>query len=347
VDAWTRYTLGIPGALLAAWGFLIQRRIFVEQGLAEYAPSLRWAALALALYGVVGQFFASPSLLFPSTIINTESFQALLGIPVQLFRAVMAGLIAVFTIRALRAFDVRLRRQLAAAQREAQAATAHRDTLRGELLRRTVTAQEEERKRVARELHDEIGQTLAGLATGLRGVQQSLNGDLERVRLQLRQLEGMTVRAIGELNHMVKNLRPSILDDMGLQAALKWYVGELNRRGTTEIALRLDGVRGRLPSQTETILFRITQEALNNIVRHAQARHATVALARLDDVVRLCIGDDGVGFDVTPVLTGQAGSGWGLVGVRERVELVGGHCEITSVPGKGTTVCIEIPLIYH
>jgi signal transduction histidine kinase len=343
-DAWTRYTLGIPGALLAAWGFLIQRRIFVEEALSEFAPGLMWAALALALYGIVGQLVTSPSPLFPSNFINTKSFQALFGMPVQLFRAMMAVLIAFFTIRALRAFDVRRRQQLAAAQREAQAASARRNALRGELLRRAVTAQEEERKRVARELHDEIGQSLTGLATGLRGVQQSLVGDLDRVRLQLRQLEGMTVTAIGELSRLVTDLRPSILDDMGVQMALSWYVEELNKRSTVHIGLALHDCRGRLPPEVETTLFRIAQEALRNVVQHACADQAAIDLSCENKVAQLCIQDDGVGFDVETVMQGRERPGWGLVGICERVQLAGGSCSITSVQGEGTTICVEIPL---
>jgi signal transduction histidine kinase len=344
-DAWTRYTLGIPGALLAACGLLIQRRILLKEGLGAYAGGLVWAALAFALYGAVGQFVTSPSALFPSTVINTERFLALVGLPVQLFRALMATLVAVFTIRALRAFDVSRRRQLAAAQREAQEAVARRDALRGELLRRSVTTQEEERRRIARELHDEIGQMLTGLATGLRGVQQSLIGDPDRARLQLRQLEGMTVKAIGELGRLVADLRPSLLDDMGLHAALSWYVDEVNRRGLTQVELAIAGPPSRLPSEVEITLFRITQESLANVIRHARASRARVELAYGNGLARLLVSDDGVGFDPDTVLEGETRSGWGLVGIRERVQLAGGDCHIESAPGEGTTLTVEIPLL--
>lgn len=343
-DSWTRYTLGVPGALLAAAGLLVERRIFVQEDLRDYASSLIWAAVAFALYGAVGQFVTSPSALFPATVINTERFLDTFGLPVQLFRAGMAGLIAVCTIRALRAFDVHRRRQLAAAQREAQEAVARRDALRGELLRHSVTTQEEERARIARELHDEIGQTLTGLAAGLRGVQQWLNNDLERARLQLRQLEGMTVKAIGELGNLVTDLRPSLLDDMGLRAALSWYTDEVNRRGSTQVELVIQEPPYRLPPEIETTFFRITQEALNNVIRHSKARHAVVEFVYGNGKASLRISDDGVGFVPGVALDGDAKSGWGLVGIRERVQLAGGECHIESAPGKGTTVTVEIPL---
>jgi signal transduction histidine kinase len=343
-DVWTRYTLGVPGALLAAWGLLIQRRIFLSDTLTAYAGHLRWAALAFASYGVIGQGVTSPSRLFPSTVINTQSFLDTLGVPIQLFRALMAGLIAVFIIRALRGFDEHRRRQLTAAQRTAQEAVARRDALRGELLRRSVSAQEEDRKRIARELHDEIGQTLSGLAAGLRGVQQSLNGDVNRVGRQLQQLEQMTTRAIDELSYLVADLRPSLLDDMGLSAALGWYVEQVNRRGPTRVELVIEGPAARLPPDVETTFFRITQEALTNVIRHAQAKRAEVTLVCEGKLARLRISDDGKGFDPASVMADELRSGWGLAGVQERVQLVGGACHIESAPGHGTTVTVEIPL---
>ena len=187
VDNWTRYSLGVPGALLAAAGLLVKRRFFLTEELYTYGNSLIWAALALALYGVVGQFVVSPSPLFPSMYINSESFFSFFGFPIQLFRALLAVPIAFFTIRALRGFDVNRRRQLASAQKEAQEAITERDTQRREFLQRLVTAQEEERTRIARELHDEIGQTLTGISTGLQGVQKSLTKDPERARHHLQQ----------------------------------------------------------------------------------------------------------------------------------------------------------------
>ncbi|MGD9100832.1 MAG: sensor histidine kinase [Anaerolineae bacterium] len=343
-DAWTRYTLGISGALLAAAGMLAQRRILLKEGLSLYANSLIWSALAFALYGAVGQFMVSPSALFPSTVINSERFLNVVGVPVQLFRTAMAALVAVFTIRAMRAFDVHRRRQLDAAQQQAQEAIARRDTLRGELLRRSVSTQEEERSRIARELHDEIGQTLTGLATGLRGVQQSLNGDPNHVRLQLRQLEGMTARAMSELSRLVSDLRPSLLDDMGLHTALNWYVDQVNRRGQAPVDLTLEGSRDRLPPEVETTLFRIAQEALTNVTRHSQASQAVVKLVCDDTLAQLHIHDDGVGFDPARILEGGTQLGWGLVGIQERVSLAGGDCRIESAPGEGTTLTVKIPL---
>jgi signal transduction histidine kinase len=342
-DAWTRYTLGIPAALLAAGGLLVQRRLFVGEGLGNYARGLTVAATAFVLYGAVGQLFVTPSPLFPSTVLNSDRFLSTFQFPVQLFRATMAVIVAVFTISALRAFDVNRRRQLALLQEQAREAVERRDALRGELLRRSVTAQEDERRRIARELHDEIGQTLTGLAAGLRGAQQWLTTDLDRARLQLRQLEGMTVNAIGELGNLVADLRPSLLDDLGLNAALSWYKDQINQRDAVDVEFVTSGSPSRLPPEIEIVLFRIAQESLTNVVRHAQASQATMQLTVQDGLARLEIRDNGVGFDSSAVLEGETVGGLGLIGIRERVQLAGGDCQIQSTPGEGTIVTVEIP----
>ncbi len=344
IDAWTRYSLGIPGAILAAGGLLIQRRFFLAKGLSTYNNSLIWAAVSLALYGSVGQFFVAPSPLFPSNVLNAETFIELFGFPIQIFRASMAVLIAFFIIRAFRGFEIHRRRLLEASRKEAQKAVVKRDALRGELLRRTVSAQEDERKRIARELHDEIGQTLTGLSTGLRGVEKVLIKDPDLAQHQLHQLVDMNVQAIEELSNLVSDLRPSLLDDLGLSAALDWYVERINQRSETQVKLIIDTPLPRFSFQIETSLFRIAQEAFNNILRHAKASTAEIKLEYDKEKVWLKIRDDGVGFDPAILMNRNTSSGWGLVGIRERVELIGGECRIESSRGKGTVLEIVLPV---
>lgn len=343
-DTWTRYSLGITSSLLAAGGLLVKRRIFQKNGLAQYGNSLGWAALVFALYGVIGQFFVSRSDLFPSTVLNSNWFIQTLGFPIQVFRSLMAVLAAFFTIQALRGFEVNRQKQLEAAQQEASDAIARSDALRGELLLRTVTAQEEERARLARELHDGIGQVFTGMSTGLRGVQKSINTDPILAKQQLRHLESMNVRAIAELDQMVANLRPSLLDDMGLKAALTWYVDQVNKRESTKVSLAFKNPVPRLPSQIETTLFRISQEALTNIVRHAKASKAEITMTFDKDWIQLHIKDNGKGFDTSEVLEGKKIKGWGLAGIRERVTLVDGKFRIKSKPAEGSALEIEIPM---
>ncbi|MCC7353129.1 MAG: sensor histidine kinase [Anaerolineae bacterium] len=365
-DVLSRYTLGIPGALLASWALVLQQRIFRERGMAGFGRDLLWSALAFFWYGVAGQLFTRSSILFPSTILNGDLFIRLFGFPVQLFRAVTASVVAIFIIRALRAFEIESRQILAAAneakllaqqealeaQRRVQEETARlyaesqaRAKERDELLHQVVSAQEAERQRIARELHDETSQSLTALAMGLKGVEQSLQADPQLAQKQLAELKSLSVHSLDTLRQIMSDLRPSVLDDLGLVAALRWYVDEVRKRAPVKIEILVKGARRRLEPQVETVLFRIAQEALTNVVRHAQARLATVAIHFADSEVRLLVMDDGRGFVPDEILRpGLPRQAWGLLGLQERAALVGGSCSIRSKPGHGTEIMVTIPL---
>ncbi|MCB9418523.1 MAG: GAF domain-containing sensor histidine kinase [Ardenticatenaceae bacterium] len=533
-DVLGRYLLGIPGALLAAWAMLLQRRSFQARGMTRCATDIRWAALALVLYGVVGQIFTKQTPLFPSTIINTDLFLQWFGFPVQILRAVMAVLVAVFVIRALRAFELERRQRLTEAQRaaletqqrartetealnqelqtavqnlttlfdlsynlarsldrdtilrqtlpqicesmphiargvifihergqrplhpiicyppnlpvngstgaslappillvaeyvdtsggpacwldgavqpldptefkagvnspqrygrviglpllikeqisgslvltlqkESEGATLNdlsmfctisrqlslaienaalyqdvqaREELRGELLHRVVTAQEMERQRIARELHDGVGQMLTALGLGLAAARDSITRDPERSFQQLDELKSMGTQVLHELQDLVTGLRPSVLDDLGLLPALRGLVQQFDNRVETAVHLNVQGHSRRLQPEIETVLFRIAQEALTNAVRHAQAAHVNVALDFNTDFTELRIEDDGCGFDPEAILRTDHKQHWGLLGIEERVTLVGGRSQIHSSPGEGTIIAVNIPL---
>jgi signal transduction histidine kinase len=343
-DAWTRYALGVPGALLAAGALLSQWRAMRRDSLNEFAVNFFWAAVAFALYGLIGQTVAPQSELFPSNLLNTDTFGRFTGIPIQLVRSAFAALMALFIIRGLRAFEVERQERLAAAQRQAQEAIARRDELRGELFRRTVSAQEEERARLARELHDDTLQVLTGISAGLIGTEQLMTANPSKAQAQLAQLASMSSHAIDELRRLILDLRPAVLDDMGLVAAVHWYVGALNGRLSAKVQITAENLESRLPAPIETILFRIVQEGLSNISRHARATHVTIRIRCHSGVTQLDIKDDGVGFDpaaamqIRPTLPG-----WGLIGIQERVALAGGQFHIRSTPGSGTTLSVSIP----
>ena len=179
-----RYVIGVPGALLACVGLWRQRTIFRERGMGLFAKDLTLAAIAIALYGVVGQFITAESRIFPSNIIHQDLFFDVFGFPIQLFRTVVAAIVAVSMIRVLQAFEIENRQRIEAIERrgreelsQANKEVEHlleevqrREMLRGALLQRTTAAQEAERQRIARELHDDTGQALTGLAMGLRGM---------------------------------------------------------------------------------------------------------------------------------------------------------------------------------
>jgi signal transduction histidine kinase len=535
-DVLARYLLGIPGALLGSWALMAQQRAFREQGMPQFGQDLVWAAIALFLYGVVGQFFVRPSPLPPSTIINAPLFLQLFGMPVQIFRALMAVVIAFYVLRALNAFAVEDRRRLENALEVERLATREmerlneelrlttrelsllqdlsnllatpmaladalhavlektvgslafpgaglillvkragqssyvaasvgfssqadgeseesvqplaedlgqqciarglvicrhvngtifeflpddalarqecrrypspamaisfplivrggmigsltlswatrndqaplpyeeyrlmlgiaqqlalptenarlrhqaqdREKMLADLLRQTVGAQEAERQRIARELHDATGQSLTAIALGLRGVESMLPADPPVASAQIKELRSFSTIALGELRQIISDLRPSQLDDLGLVAALQWYVQEFETRRSINTEFIVEGSGIRLPTEYETVLFRITQEALTNVAKHAQATTVTVTLQFSAAQICLTVEDDGRGFDPDQAPVGGELQGWGLRGVQERTLLLGGHCEIKSAPGQGTRITATVPLV--
>jgi signal transduction histidine kinase len=322
---------------------LLQRRKFIQMGMSTFGRDVAVAALAFLLYGCIGQLFASPSTLFPSATLNSDAFLHWFGFPIQVFRASMATLSAVFIIRSLRAFEVENKRQINE-MREAQQAERERlEETRAELLHRTVKAQESERQRIARELHDETGQTLTALGMGLRGLSETIGFDPERASKQASQLEAVAMSGIDELQNMVAGLHPSQLDDLGLLAALRWYANQVSARYKIKVDVISLGPPPELPPEERTVLFRIAQEALSNVVRHANATRAEIRLVHSPEQVCLSVEDNGQGFDVEASLSNnQVHPCWGLLGMTERASLAGGSCRITSAPGKGTRVEVEI-----
>jgi signal transduction histidine kinase len=211
------------------------------------------------------------------------------------------------------------------------------EAARRETMRRVVAAQERERRRIARELHDDTGQSLTSVLIGLRLAQDS--DDPQQVRATLDELRETVTDAIRDLRALAVELRPTALDDFGLQAALERLVDTFGRRTGLAIELLVSGVEQRLGEQVETGLYRIVQEGLTNVAKHAGAAHVSVILRGHDDALSLVVEDDGRGFDQS-----RPGQGLGLVSMRERVELLAGNLRIESSPGQGTTVAVEVPV---
>jgi two-component system, sensor histidine kinase PdtaS len=217
----------------------------------------------------------------------------------------------------------------------------------GEMLqtfpRRLIEVQEAERRRVARELHDEIGQALTAIKLNLQAVEQS--PDTSPLAQQLNESAGIVDRALQQVRDLSFNLRPSLLDDLGLIAALRWYVDREAQRAELIPEFVADLSETRLPSELETACFRITQEALTNVVRHAQARRMWVELRQRGAELHLKIRDDGIGFEVDVVWRRRASDGGlGLQGMQERALILGGRIEIKSAPTRGTEVHVWFPL---
>jgi signal transduction histidine kinase len=344
-DVYTRYSLAIPGAALTAWGLLVQRRRFILAGMPGIGQDVAWAALAFALYGGIGQLFASPSSIFPSQYLNSGQFISWFGFPVQVFRAAMACMAAIFIIRSLRAFQVENQRQIDALRESQQIERQRLEELSAELLHRTVEAQEAERQRIANELHDETGQTLTALALGLRGMRQTIETNPTRAVEQATHLESLATGGLNELQRLVTDLHPPQLDDLGLLAALRWYAGEIKSRYGLQINITSMGESKEIPLNLRVVLFRIAQEAVTNVVRHANANQVELCLAFNQRQVILSIVDDGLGFDVQKILQARKEQPcWGLLGMMERANLVGGRCTIDSQPGNGTRVEVRVEL---
>lgn len=220
---------------------------------------------------------------------------------------------------------------------------SEKEELRSQLLVKVMSAQEEERKRIARELHDETSQSLTSLIVGLKVLERCDPADVADVAAELRAQASKTLDAVHDL---ALELRPSALDDLGLVAALERHVREYARRHNCEVDFQATGIEGvRLPSQTELAIYRIVQEALTNTAKYAEASAVSVTLERRGSMVVAIVEDDGRGFDVKGLLESRSTERkLGLFGMQERAALIGGRLTVESTPGAGTTVFVEAPL---
>jgi signal transduction histidine kinase len=220
-----------------------------------------------------------------------------------------------------------------------------RDRERGDLLRKIIVAQEEERMRVARELHDEVGQTLTSLVMSLGSV-EALYAQNSTARQRLESLRGLTSEAVEEIRRLIQNLRPSLLDDLGLVPAIRWFVENYLAPAGVKTELKAQGLDRRLPPTIEITLFRVVQEAITNIVRHSEAKAARIWLGLNRSTITGIIEDDGKGFKVNTVRQDRrTGTRIGLLGMKERITLLKGRLNIKSRPGSGTIITFEIPLL--
>jgi signal transduction histidine kinase len=252
-----------------------------------------------------------------------------------------------FVIRFLRAFQVETEQKISALQAAQLEEAQKQEALKGELFRRIVDAQEGERQRIARDLHDETGQALTAIGMGLRGLSTALTNNRSRDQTvkTLRQLESLAADSLHELQRLIADLRPSHLDDLGLPAALRWYASIVQERTGLKIKVDIEGDELLISSALKIAIFRIVQEALNNITKHAQAKDVYIRLEYQPQHVLVSVRDDGVGFDLDTVpMTRTRRPSLGLAGMQERAALMKGEVSIRSSPGQGTIVEARLPV---
>ena len=211
------------------------------------------------------------------------------------------------------------------------------------LTRQILSAQENERKEISRELHDEVVQTLVGINVELSALGKGARLNMRSLQTKIARTQRLVENSVKEVHRFARELRPAVLDDLGLIPALHAYSKSLAERKSIKIEIIAFGGVEALECEKRTVLFRVAQEALTNAARHANASLIKVIVQQIPKAIRLEISDNGKSFQVDKVLRAPNPKRLGLIGMRERIEMIDGHLTIESVPGKGTTVRAEIP----
>jgi len=207
---------------------------------------------------------------------------------------------------------------------------------------RLADAQEAERRRIARELHDQVGQNLTALGINLSVLRPHMAQAPDAAQACLDNLLALVKETTSRIRSVIADLRPPELDDYGLLAALRWYAEQVGRRTGLTVTVVGEDLHPRLPSRQETALFRIAQEALTNVVKHAQATQAVVAVEAGEEAVRMTIADDGLGFDPADLERAGTARRWGLLSMQERAQAVGARWRVESGPEQGTRIVVEM-----
>jgi signal transduction histidine kinase len=225
---------------------------------------------------------------------------------------------------------IKAEEELKASYNAVRSLTAHLQNIR-----------EEERTNIAREIHDELGQQLTVLKMDVAWLNKRFQGPDEKVNQRLKDLLTMLDETVQSVRRISSQLRPSLLDDLGLTAAIEWQLGEFEKRAGIKAVFDAPHDEVRIPDASKTALFRIFQESLTNVARHSGARNLAVSLKVADKSLVMTISDDGTGFDPQKVSEKRT---LGILGMKERTEMIGGTYEINSKPGTGTTVSVSVPV---
>ena len=212
------------------------------------------------------------------------------------------------------------------------------------LSRQLLSAQEEERKKISRELHDVIAQNLTCINVRLAALKKEAALNTKGLELSIARTQQLVEQSVNTVHRFARELRPTVLDDLGLIPALHTFMKSFREQSGIRVSLSAPAAVNKVNHDKRTILFRVAQEALTNVARHAQASQAEVWIQKLDGAICMKIKDNGKGFQTERVLHGKRKNRLGLLGMRERLEMVGGNITIESTPGTGTTIQAELPL---
>ncbi len=212
------------------------------------------------------------------------------------------------------------------------------------LAHQILSSLEEERKKISRELHDEIAQTLTGINVHLATLSRESAVNTKGLKKTISPTQRLVEKSVNIVHRFARELRPTLLDDLGLIPALHSFMNEFTKRTGIHIGFTASAGLERLDSARRTVLYRVAQSALTNVAQHAQASRVKVSIRKLRDAIRMEIRDDGKSFEVERVLFAKRHTRLGLLGMRERAEMVGGSFGVESAPGKGTTIRAQIPL---
>ena len=339
-DGLSRYLLAVPACLMSTVALQARARTSRRMEKRALAGNLTLTAVGFVIY-MLTQLVAHPLEMFPARYLNEATFLIVSGFPIQVIRSITAVMITIGLLRSTFNMEDERRVQLNTAQQSRLEALQQQEALRRELLAHTVHAQEEERARIARELHDETAQELSAFSLELAAL-RSLVKRQKTASAKVEHLQNISRRVSQELYRLVHDLRPAQLDDLGLVAALRYFIGQYHADTSINIRFKVDGDVRRLDPSLETVLFRVAQEGLTNIARHAETCEADVQLIFEADLIHLIVADQGRGFDANGRFPGP--HGWGLAGMRERVESVGGDFRLTSTGGTGTQIEVIVPL---
>ncbi len=211
------------------------------------------------------------------------------------------------------------------------------------LSRQLLLAQEEERKKISRELHDEIAQTLTGINVQLAALKMEATVNTAGLQKKITSTQRMVEKSVDIVHRFARELRPTVLDDLGLIPALNSFAKSFAKKSRIHVRLTVFAAVEELDNAKRTVLYRVAQEALTNVAKHARASQAEVSIQKLPDTVCMKIKDNGKSFQVQRVLRAKKNKRLGLIGMRERLEMVGGSFAVESAPGQGTTIRAQIP----